>query len=198
MRAMRRMIGWVGERFARFVHASEATAAVEFAFVMPLMLLMYLGSLELSAAISVDQRVTNVAGAVGDLVAREKGEVTSSDLTDFFQAATAIMNPYSTTALKQVVSLVYVNSSGVTTVKWSQAYNGGTAKTVGVAYPTTNAIPTAMINISKSNYIIVSEASYSYKPLLGWFFKSAFSLYHQNFYLPRYAAIICYNTTTCS
>ena len=139
-----------------------------------------------------------MAGAVGDLVAREKGEVTATDLTDFFQAATAIMNPYSTTALKQVVSLVYVSSSGVTTVKWSQAYNGGTAKTAGVAYPTTNAIPAAMINISKSNYIIVSEASYTYKPLLGWFFKSAFNLYHQNFYLPRYAAIICYNTTTCS
>jgi hypothetical protein len=96
-----------------------------------------------------------------------------------------------------VVSVVTVNSTGVTNVLWSQGYNGGTAKTAGSAYPGPHAIPLAMINISKSNWVIVAEASYTYKPLLGFFFKSPFSLYHQNFYLPRFASKICYNTTTC-
>jgi Flp pilus assembly protein TadG len=195
---LRQIAAAIARTVRRFVRSREATAAVEFAAVMPIMLIMYLGSLELSEAISVDQRVTNVAGTVGDLVARENGTISASTLTDYFQAATAILSPFSTTDLKQVVTLVYVDSAGATLVKWSQAYNGGTAKTAGQPYPATNAIPTAMINISKGNYVIVSEASYPYKPLLGWFFKNTFNLYHQNFYLPRYAKIICYNTATCS
>jgi len=197
MRALAHVIGRFRQAAARFGAAQEAVAAVEFALVLPIMLMMYLGSLELSSAITIDQRVTNVAGAVGDLVAREKGEITASELTDYFTAATAIMQPFSTTSLKQVVTVVSVSSTGTTTVKWSQGYNGGVAKTAGSAYPNVNPIPTAMINISKSNYVIVSEASYTYKPLLGWFFKTSFNLYHQNFYLPRYAAVICYNATTC-
>ncbi|MGN6100551.1 MAG: TadE/TadG family type IV pilus assembly protein [Devosia sp.] len=182
----------------RFAKAREGVAAVEFALVMPLMLTLYLGSTELTQLINVDERITNIAGTVGDLVARSDGQVTASDLTDYFQAAQAIIAPFSGTSLKQVVSLVYVNSSGVTTVKWSQAYNGGTARTVGQPYPSSPGIATSMIAISKSNYVIVSEASYSYQPLLGLFFRSPFTLYHQNYYLPRYPGIICYNTSTCS
>jgi hypothetical protein len=191
----------IGARFTallrRFGKAREAVAAVEFALIMPFLLTLYLGSLELSQLINVDMRVTTIAGTVGDLVARSNGSISATTLADYFQASQAIIAPFSTTGLAQVVSVVTVNSTGVTNVLWSQGYNGGTAKTAGSAYPGPHAIPLAMINISKSNWVIVAEASYTYKPLLGFFFKSPFSLYHQNFYLPRFASKICYNTTTC-
>jgi hypothetical protein len=135
---------------------------------------------------------------VGDLVARVKGEITTSTLDSYFQAANAIIAPFTTTGLTQVVSLVYVDGSGVTTVKWSVPFNGGLAQVAGQKWTGTHPIPQSMIDISKNNWIIVSEAGYSYTPLLGLFFKTPFALYHQNFYLPRYAAIICYNTATCS
>ena len=181
-----------------FGRAREAVAAVEFALIMPFLLTLYLGSLELSQLISVDMRVTTIAGTVGDLVARSNGTISSSTLSDYFQASQAIIAPFSTTGLAQVVSVVTVSSTGVTSVLWSQGYNGGTAKTAGQPYPSTpHGIPLAMINISKSNWVVVAESAYSYKPLLGFFFKSPFTLYHQNFYLPRFASKICYNSTTC-
>jgi len=185
----------------RFGHAREAVAAVEFALVMPVMLTLYLGSIELSSLINVDQRITTIAGTVGDLVARENGEIDAATMSEYFQAATSVISPFTTTGLGQVVSVVYVNSSGVTKVLWSQATGGATARTVSQAFPGPHTIPTSMINITKGTtapYIIVSEASYSYKPLLGLFFKTAFPLYHQSFYLPRYAAMICYNASTCT
>ncbi len=192
----------IGVRFARllrrFGKAGEAVAAVEFALIMPFLLTLYLGSLELSQLINVDMRVTTIAGTVGDLVARANGTISASTLSDYFTASQAIIAPFSTNGLAQVVSVVTINSSGVTNVLWSQGYNGGIAKTAGSPYPATpHGIPLAMINISKSNWVIVAEAAYSYKPLLGFFFKSPFSLYHQNFYLPRFASKICYNATTC-
>lgn len=189
------MIGapWIAQA-KRFPGAREAVAAVEFALVMPLLLLLYLGSLELSQLISIDQRVTNIAGTVGDLVSRTNGTIAAATLTDYFQASTAIISPFLTTGLTQVVTLVKVDATtGVATVVWSQAYNGGTAKIVNSVYgPTT--LPTAITSISKGSYVVVSEVNYPYLPLLGLFFKSTFNLYHQNFYAPRYAGKICYVT----
>ena len=178
----------------RFPGAREAVAAVEFALVMPLLLMLYLGSLELSQLINIDQRVTNIAGTVGDLVSRTNGTIAAATLTDYFKAATAIISPFPTTGLTQVVTLVKVDAStSVATVVWSQAYNGGTAKIVNSVYGPA-ALPTAITSISKGSYVVVSEANYPYLPLLGLFFKSTFNLYHQNFYAPRYASKICYVT----
>ena len=179
-------------RLRKFARAREAAAAVEFALIMPVMLTLYLGSTELAQLINVDRRVTVIAGTVGDLVARAKNSIGATTLTDYFQAAQAIVSPFSTTSLTQVVTMVKVTSAGAATVEWSKAYNGGVAKTTGATY----TLPSAMLDISKGNWVIVSEAGYSYRPLLGLFFKNSFPLFHQNFYLPRYAADITYDASS--
>jgi len=170
----------------RLARGREASAAVEFALILPVMLTMYLGSMELGQAFSVDQRITIIAGTVGDLVARADGSISSTTLNSYFQAAQAIVGPFSTAGLKQVVTVVKVDNAGLTTVEWSKGYNGGSAMTVGAAYPGPHAIPPEMLTISHNSVIVVSEATYPYTPLLGLFFKQPFNLYHQNFYLPRY------------
>ncbi len=181
-------------RLLNFCRAREAVAAVEFALVFPIMLTLYLGSVELSSLISVDQRITTVSGTVGDLVARANGTIALSALNSYFQAAQTIILPFSTTGLTQVVTCVSVDSAGATNVMWSRGYNGGIARTASVPFAAPHAIPTSMINISKSSYVIVSETNYSYLPLMGLFFKTAVPLYRQAFYLPRFASNIALDT----
>jgi Flp pilus assembly protein TadG len=176
----------LARRLRRFGAAREAVAAVEFALILPVMLTMYIGSIELSQAFSMDQRVITIAGTTGDLVARSNGAIDMSTLNNYFQAAQAIMGPYDTTNLQQVVSVVAIDSKGNTSVEWSQGYHGGTPQVCNQPYGGTHPIPAAMINISKGNIVIVSEATYTYPPMLGIFFKNNFIFYHQNFYLPRY------------
>jgi Flp pilus assembly protein TadG len=193
------VIEYAARPFRHFVRANEAVAIIEFALIMPVMLLLYLGSVELSQAINVDQRITNIAATVGDLAAREKNVIPASDLTDYFQASKAILSPYTTSGLVQTVSLVAVNSTGVTNVRWTVAVGGTATQIVGQPWTGTHPIPASMINISHSNWIIVSEASYPYQPaIFGMFLKSPTPLYHQAFYLPRFASIICYATTPCT
>jgi Flp pilus assembly protein TadG len=150
------------------------------------MLTMYIGSIELSQAFSMDQRVITITGTTGDLVARTNGAISSTTLNNYFQAAQAIMGPYSTTNLQQVVSVVAVDSSGNTKVEWSRGYNGGTAQVCSQPYAGAHPIPSVMIDLAKGNIVVVSEATYVYPPMLGIFFKNNFVFYHQNFYLPRY------------
>jgi len=186
MSAAARYLRVLADRLRRFGAAREAVAAVEFALILPVMLTMYVGSIELSQAFSMDQRVITIAGTTGDLVARTNGAIDMTTLNNYFQAAQAIMGPYSTTDLKQVVSVVAVDSKGNTKVEWSKGYHGGTAQVCNQPYGGAHPIPDVMKNISGGNIVVVSEATYTYPPMLGIFFKSDFVFYHQNFYLPRY------------
>src|SRR6185312_7644864 len=183
-----------------FARTNRAVAAVEFALVLPLMLTMYLGSTELSQLINIDQRVTVIAGTIGDLVSREKNTLPAGDLTDFFQAATAILNPFPTASLNQTVTLLSIDSTGKITVKWSQGTTGAWTLPTG-ALTVTNFVSPDIVSLvegAAAPYVVVSEASYTYTPLLGLFFTKPFTLYHKGYYLPRYPAIICYPTSPCS
>ena len=47
----------------------RAWRPVEFAFIVPIMAVMFIGAVELSQAIIVDRRVTQIASSTADLVA---------------------------------------------------------------------------------------------------------------------------------
>jgi Flp pilus assembly protein TadG len=177
----------------RFFTAQSGAAAVEFALVLPLMLLLYIGSTELSQVITVDRRVTTIAGTVGDLVSRSNTTVTATELTDYFTAASSIITPFTTTGLQQVVSELAVDTQGKATVVWSRATNGGVAHAATSAFSLTD-VP-EMANLAKGKFLIVAETSYSYTPMLDFFFKKSFSLYHRNYYLPRFGGSISYCAT---
>lgn len=179
-----------GGRVRRFIGDARAAAAVEFAFIMPLLLLLFLGTIEASSLITVDRRVNVISGTVGDLVSRwdpDAGAIPSSELTDYFRASENIIYPYATTGLKQVVSFVEVAGNGTTSVRWSCAYNGGSKRSTNSAY---SALPAHMNELARGGYVIASETSYSYRPVLGMVFTDALHLYQQSFYLPRFAAEI--------
>jgi len=172
--------------FKRFALADEAVAAVEFALILPFLLVLYLGSIEISQVISVDQKAASAAGALGDLVSRTNGDLPSATLNDYFGAVGMIMTPYPADKLKQLVTSVYVDSTGKTNVEWSVGYNGATAKTTDSTYP----LPSEMTDIARDAYVIVSEVEISYKPWGGYFFNSSFRLYKQFFFISRFGGAI--------
>jgi len=170
----------------RFRAASDAVAAVEFALILPFLMVLYMGTVELSQAISADRRVGIVAGSVGDLVAQSEDVVALATLNDYFAASAILMAPYDDTALKQTVSSVFIDVTGTTTVIWSQGYNGAVAHAVNSSYD----LPTAFKNIAQGSTVIVSEAEYTYQPLMGYFFEEPFTFYREYFYMPRYGSAI--------
>ncbi|MFK4810776.1 TadE/TadG family type IV pilus assembly protein [Devosia sp. ZW T5_3] len=194
MIAARQMLKRLLRRFAK---AQGGVAAVEFALVVPFMLMVYLGTTEAGALITMDRKVQSVAGAVGDLVARENGTISGATLQDYFQASSGIMTPYTTTNIKQIVTSVKVKVDGTTEVAWSREYLNG-VMSVGTTYPQNQPYGRAsdmasMTDIAKGSYVIVSEASYSYKPLYGFVFDQAVNLYRQSFYVPRFGEPIVLN-----
>ena len=53
-------------RLPRFKSDENAVAAVEFALILPLLIVLYIGTAELTQAISVNRKVTHLASSLAD------------------------------------------------------------------------------------------------------------------------------------
>lgn len=188
---MRRLVRNIGRRFARFCRAERGVAVIEFALILPIMLAIYIGTIEASTLIIVDRKVQSVAGTIGDLVARSNSEIKVSDFQDYFRAASGIMAPYSSADVKQTVTAVRVMNDRTTDVVWQATYEDGTYRRVpDASLPDTYALPAEMIDIALGDVVIAAEATYDYTPLFGIVIDQSINLYRSNFYMPRFQGTI--------
>jgi len=172
-------------------------AAVEFALVLPVLIALYLGTVEATTIYAVDRKVTSVASTMADLVSRQKDEIALSTLNTYFTAAANIMQPFSSTELKQVVSLLQIDSSGNATVKWSRANGtGATARTADSSYTLSATSEINILARGASGYLVVAEISYERAPLTGFIFSSNINLKHVEYYLPRFEDEITLDTAS--
>ena len=183
--------------FRRFLRDSKAVAAVEFALILPLLVTLYFGTVEAASLYTVDRRVATVASTMADLVSREQTCITTAKLSNYFTAATGIMQPFSTTALKQVVSFLAVSSTGAVTIKWSKPYGtGAVARNLGVTSVLANSTTAVQINTlaRTKGWLVAAEIQYPYQPLYGIVIKTI-NLAHTEYFLPRYEGEITTGTT---
>ncbi len=69
------MRNWLLQRIRGFSRDTRGVAAVEFALILPLLLLLYIGSVEATLLYTTDRGVATIASTVADLVARSKTTV---------------------------------------------------------------------------------------------------------------------------
>lgn len=163
-------------RLSRFCADAQAMAAIEFAFILPVLLILYIGSVDVTQAISVDSKVTAATNSIGDLVA-QGGTIQSAEMDDIFQAATAILTPYDVSPLSLIVSSVRVTKNGAEVI-CSKAYETAPhAKGAAIDLPDNVA--------SAGATVIVAEGNYSFTPIFSAFVAGTLEL-SDTFYLrPR-------------
>jgi Flp pilus assembly protein TadG len=179
----------------RFIRNSRAAAAVEFAFILPLLVLLYFGTVEAASLYTVDRRVATVASTMADLVSRQQSCITTDTLNSYFAAATGIMQPYATTTLKQVVTFMSVGSTGTVTLKWSRPYGTGATARTTTTMGTLGAATQINTLARTKGWLVAAEIQYPYQPLYGIVIKTV-NLAHTEYYLPRYEQEIT-TATTC-
>jgi Flp pilus assembly protein TadG len=149
-------------RLRRFHDDQGGVSAVEFAMLLPLMITLYLGSIEITQAVSADRKMTLVAGTVGDLVAQASC-MKESDVNAIFDAGKAVLYPFDAGVMKAVVTSVTIDDKQTAKVVWSKPLNGATAHAVGSNV--TALIPPALLTSTGS--VIWAEAYYTYTPTIG-------------------------------
>lgn len=126
------------QRLIRFRRDNKGVAALEFAIIAPILILMFLGTIEISLAIAVDRKVSRISSAVADLITQQDSEFTAETLDGIFEISSRIMYPY-TDQVEIVVSGIRITGS-TAQVEWSRGYGGGTKKAVGSTYVVPNSI----------------------------------------------------------
>jgi Flp pilus assembly protein TadG len=184
---MRKAKTRIAKTIARFARERRGVAAVEFAMLLPVMMTLYLGSVEASQGIAAQRKVTLAAHALADL-ATQYTDITNADMSNILAAGPAIIVPYSATKLQEVVSEVSINAAGQASVVWSDTL-GGTALTVGqvVTVPSSLAVP--------NTYLIVAQVQYNYNPTYGYVMHSTLTLSDESYMLPRQSTSIARTAT---
>jgi Flp pilus assembly protein TadG len=162
---------------SRLARDRAAVSAVEFALILPLMLTLYIGGIQVSEALSINRKVSHVTSTLADLVTQSKS-LTNSDMENIFDASSSVMAPYSSDALQITVSEIKIDGTGKATVAWSDARNT-TAPTVG----STVTLPTAVA--VANSYVVQAVAHYPFTPAIGYVLTGSFELSSTYYLKPR-------------
>lgn len=153
-------------------------AAVEFALLLPLMLMIYLGLVELSRGLRASQKVQYVASTLADLTGQilptdkipsDKCKTTTqtcineSDVNNIFSAAltlmTGINDPNVATKLKMAITEVAITGEPVAapttwkaTTQWSVARNGAQVRPCQELTPAANP-PAGSLDKISANWV---------------------------------------------
>ena len=182
---------WYRARLAITALANDGrgVAAIEFAMIVPIMLVLFFGTVEFSSGVAADRKVTLMARTFSDLVS-QNFSVSTVQLQNFYNADVAIMTPYSSTPTTAVISELYIDPTTLNAkVEWSLAYNGAAAHTAGTviaSVPGTLAVP--------DTYLIYSEIGYTYTPAVGFVMKSGINLRDVAYTRPRQSKCVIYPT----
>jgi Flp pilus assembly protein TadG len=176
-RVMTAMTSSMPRAFRRFGRDRRGVSAVEFAFIAPLMIGLYLGCVEISDGVAADRKVSLVAGALANLTARV-ATISAADMTNILDASSAIIAPYAAGNLKMTVSCLNIDANKNMTVKWTATRNGGVGGTMSV--------PLAMA--VANSQLIFSQVSYAYTPVVGYTITGTLTLSDKMYMSPRISA----------
>jgi Flp pilus assembly protein TadG len=183
---------------ARLARDNRGNSAIEFAMIVPLMLVMFFGTIEFSSAVAVDRKISLVSQGLADLVSRY-ANVNDTDITNFFIIGDAMLTPYSTTVLKTTITEIYIDpSTGVARAQWSKG-DAARADSSTVPVPANLIARDASNKIIAGQYLILAETSYLYQPAVGYVMGIAGVPLSDKMYMrPRLAPCVLYNITTGS
>jgi Flp pilus assembly protein TadG len=165
-------------RLCNFCGDPRGVAAVEFAAVLPFMLLLYIGGVELGDGMAIQVKVTDTAHTVADLVTQNK-TINNATMFTILNASQQIIAPFPQLNAIVTISEVSTDASGAATVTWSDSLNG-TPRAVGQSITLPSSLA-GQANIS----LILGEVSYAYTPNLGYTITGTVNLADSYWLFPR-------------
>lgn len=176
-----------------FRHDSRGVAAIEMAFILPFLVILFFGLIDLTQLISLNRKVTYAASVVGDLVTQNDTTVAGADFSDYFNAAKLVMKPTPITGVRIEV-YQFRNVGGTVTNQWNKKSTGGAA----CGIPSTAGLSSLMTD---GNDVVVAEVCTTYTPFMATFLGSmilgatSFTMSEEIALRPRQSATL--NCTGC-
>ena len=143
--------------FNRFIKNDKGTAAIEFAFIAPVMIVTYFGLASVSLLVSADRDVSHATSVTADLITQSES-LDQDDIEDIFNATLAVLRVSSTQAANITIDVISYEMDGA-----------GTANEIGYAklgtglvtkYVPPNDMSSSLINSTSG--LVITRIEYEY------------------------------------
>ena len=145
----------------RFLKAQSGAAAIEAAFILPFMLILYFCLQDFTALVTFNRKLTATSATISDTIAQYQTTVTKDNITDIFNTVNMVMQPTPAANVRVNVYGYYLNGT-TPTIRW-QRNNGGSPS---CAAPNASNFTSLM---SSSNDVIVAVSCMNYTPWVATF-----------------------------
>ncbi|MEM7022151.1 MAG: TadE/TadG family type IV pilus assembly protein [Pseudomonadota bacterium] len=170
---------------ARAGRCASGNVAVEFALSLPVLMLLMLGSAEMARFVILHQKVDRVAVTTSDLVARAE-TIKESDLTDIFDAADYVAQPFDLANLGVVIVSAITNDDGTgATVAWQRTGGGAATHTSQIGTEGGAATLFTDFEVREGETAIIAEVFYDFEPFLSELIVEPQVLYRRAHHRPR-------------
>ena len=163
----------------RFIASTRGVAAIEFAVIAPMLLVILIETFDIGNAIAVYMKVRSATFALASITNQYttgNNGIASTDMTAITGSVNQILAPYATAPATMTISQIKLTSASAATVSWSYSVNG-TAYTQGSTW---TRLPSQLTSTNSCNsypcYLVFAEISYAYTPALFSSFVSSLSL----------------------
>jgi Flp pilus assembly protein TadG len=175
-------------RLRGFARADQGATAVEFALVLPIVLLIMLGCFEVPRFVMVYQKISRTSASVADLVAQADEPITGDQLHDIFAAAKLLMEPYDVVANGSIYVSSINNPSGgpgVARVTWQKNNDGAVAPGSRIGNEgAAPALPAGLSPITNEE-VLAAEVFFNYTPVFANLIYNGTQLYRVSYTRPR-------------
>lgn len=166
-------------RLRGFLADGRGVVAIEFAFLIPVMVVLLFGGFEATRMVRTSLRLNDVAQTVADLVAQQTA-VTAAGMANFCAGGGLVMTPFSAADLDATVaSVTYSSASAARVLDWQDTTCGGGA---AIASPTALA---ASYTPNAKDSVIIVQAVYPYAPIVHLLFNASFKMTRVAYARPR-------------
>ena len=144
------------EHLRHILRCERGNAVVECAFVLPLMLLLSVGVVEVTNLLRLDRKVVAAAQTAADLVTQRR-DVNDAQLNDILRAAELIFEPFPSAGHSVgIVGVRYDPDTGNPAVDWTKTKNGGSV-------PEAVTLSTGLG--APGEGVVVVRVTYTYTPM---------------------------------
>lgn len=151
----------------KFKVNEDGMPAIEAAFILPLLIMLFIGLFELTSAISINRQVTNAASAMADLITRHNSSILKAEITDYYNAPEMIMAPIPSSNVR-IELFGYRKAGAVISQIWKT--NNGKGSSCGGDPPTANMAPLMV----SGNDLVVARVCTTYTPVTTAFLGTIF------------------------
>lgn len=166
LKLMTSPIGSFVRAAVRLARDRRGVAAVEFAFVAPLLMVMYFVTSELAAGIETNKKVSRIGSQVADLITQQD-KISKSELEAIMKIGQSTIQPYARSVPEITVTAIKITAqpNSKVEVAWSRRLKDG-AYSVPFTKGSIATVPPAL-NIPNS-FLIRVEADLGYEPMIVW------------------------------